>query len=1179
VKKIIIIILLIIPVIAKSQITIAIQDIEHTQFPLVEARIKATYNSEQIEVNQRNLLFVEGAIAHRNYTVGPIVGGWQQISWYPDHKYIGEESYSSTVIMTHEKSTGATPVLIEGIEKKIGTFIFKNFNDEQIHDVSFINTAIGDTTVRAIRCQYFYNLQDELGLINPIRLDSITVDNPNFYVEWRGNQFETTPPPAYVTFSSHQVLLYFAPFEPGPQSATFSLHYNSGAVVHLRLIGNKKQIEAKTTLEVVEPNGGEILTPCQDTIIAWKGNVKDISTKSELSYDNGQTWVKIDSIISDTLKWKVPPAKTSDSALVRVSQQFTKDDPFTFSISKDVFSVDYSPNSTKALSFSINSLNEWDLTNLSGASIEYNLNSREIRQLPKSVKYISDDKFVALYSVGSRDTLAVFDVGNTNPVQKVGITDFITEEVYALIDKGEFIVTPGFGNFFRVFDSQTITAKNDIIFDQPITDLGISNDSTILAVSGLDSEVLILSKNDYRIQDSITFYRTTIIDKLSMSPDGKLVGLSSVQGANSGRTNTMIWDLESKNIVTSVNISGSSPVDVGFSPTGNMAVFAYQFQNQINIYDLVVGSESGVIEAFPTQMSDLAYSKDNNSFLVASVGNFGTKFKQYFFTFPESDVSDEVFRIVNPIAEIEPFGFGDGYIFNETEHNFSTEFCNIGEVPLFIDDAYFRDNIHFALENYSLPDTLLPGECIDITINFNPKDTSTVSDSLIIASCSIEYSVYLEGNGLDRTLSFANNPIDFGEVCIGDRNYLTLEIFRNEDPVPYLFNEFEVDSNHVFNFSEYSRDTLLQSGEILTATVSASPDKLGEIISEYKVKHNNQDKYTNGAMLKVIGIGTFVELSHTTLPFIPEQRIRELTIKNIGQDVVEITGLNLFPLTDFQLNTNVPFFIQPDETRTVEIEWIGSDMGVEADLKIDAIPCLTESRIKILDYNAEADLTINDTEADPLDTTSISLYYEAIENASYKGVRNFEAIVTIDSKLFIPEYAESEYGEAEIENLGIVNGRREMRLTVNGDFPPSGTLAKIIGYPGLSNDSTSTMLIDVDNSNLWGESTNVKTSSGLFTLLLTCNDQIINHTSSAIEAISPNPSSNYANVQIYSDKQKLYTLVISSSTGKVIKEESMELNSGTNLLKLDVSRFDSGNYIISLKDGKTLSSKNMIIVK
>ncbi|MFN3195515.1 MAG: T9SS type A sorting domain-containing protein [Chlorobiota bacterium] len=1178
-KKIVIIILLIIPVIATSQIAITIQDINHSKFPLVEAKIKATYNSDQIEVNQRNLLFVEGAIAHRNYTVGPIEAGWQDISWYPDHKYIGEKSYSGSIIMTHEKSTGAAQILIEGIEKKIGTFLFKNFNNEQIHDIRFVNTALGDTTVRAVNCEYFYNLQDELGLINPIRLDSITVDNPNFFVEWRGNQFEKNPPPTLVTFSTHQVLLSFAPFQPGPQSATFSLHYNSGAVVHLRLIGNKKKIEAKTTLEVVEPNGGEVLTPCQDTIIAWKGNVKDIPTKSELSYDNGQTWVSIDSLISDTLNWKVPPVKTSDSAIVRVSQQFTKDVPFTFSISKDVFSVDYSPNSTKALSFSVNSINEWDLTNLSISSLEYNLNSRETRQLPKSVKYISDDKFVALYAVGSRDSIAVFDVGNTNPIQKIGITDFIAEDLYALIDKGEFIVTPGFGNFFRVFDSQSIAVKNDIIFDQPITDIGISNDSSIIAVSGLDSEVLILSKNDYRTQDSITFYRTPIIEKLSLSSDGKLVGLSSVQGANSGRTNTMIWDLESKNIVTSVNISGSTPVDIGFSPTGNMAVFAYQFQNQINIYDLVVGSESGIIEVFPTAMSDLAYSKDNNSFLVASVGNFGTKFKQYFFTFPESDVSDEVFRIVNPIADLKPFAFGDGYIFNETEHSFSTEFCNVGEVPLFIDDAYFRNNVHFTLDNYSLPDTLLPGECIDISINFTPKDTSTVSDSLIIASCSVEYPVYLEGNGLDRTLSFASNPIDFGEVCIGDTSFLTLEIFRNEDPVPFLFNEFESDSNHVFGFSEYSKDTLLQSGETLTATVSASPDKLGEILSGYKVKHSNQDKYTVAATLRVIGIGTFVELSHTTLPFIPEQRTREITIKNIGQDPVEITGLNLFPLTDFQLNTNVPFFIQPGETKSIEVEWIGGDLDVEADLKIDAVPCLTESRIKIIDYNADADITINDTEADPLDTTSISLSYEAIENVPYNGIREFEAIVTIDSKLFIPEYAISEHGEAEIENLGVVNGRREMKLIVNGDFPPSGTLAKIIGYPGLSEDSTSTMLIDVEQSNLWGVSTQVNNSSGLFTLLLTCSDQIINHPNSAIEAISPNPSNSYANVQIYSDTKKYYTLVISNSTGKVVTEERMQLNAGSNVLRLDVSKFDSGNYIISLKDGNTLNSKNMIIIK
>jgi len=1179
VKKITFIFFLLMPFVLQSQITVSIKELDGRDFPLLKAKVKAVDNGEQVVINEHNALFVEGAIAHSDYEVGPVIDEWQEINWYPDHRYIAPDSYFGTLTLTHEKRIGNVSINIPGLERKIGTFVFKNFSDEKITEIQFVNTAVGDSEMRAVSCNYFYNLNDEDGFILPIKLDSMSIDNDNFTAEWRGNQFEKTPPPSEVTFTEHQVLLRFIPKETGPQSATFSLYYNGGGVSHLRLIANKKKIEAKTTLEVLEPNGGELFTPCQDTLITWKGNVKDIHTKAELSYDNGQTWEKIDSVLSDSLDWKIPRLRASDSAKVRVYQQFTKEDPHVFGLTEDVFSVDYSPNSSKALSFSVNKIYEWDLVKLDNSRLEYNLDSRQARQTPKSVKYISDDKFVALFSVGFRDTLAVFDVGNVNPVKKIGIDEFVAEEIYPILEKNEFLLTPSYGNYFQVYDNQSITVKNDVIFNQPITDIGVANDSSVVAVGKLDGTVLILSKNDYRAIDSMSIYRTVITQKISLSPDGKLIGLSSTQGANNGRTNTMIWDLESKNIAASVNISGSTPVEVGFSPTGNMAVFAYEYQNQINIFDLVAGGQNGVIEAFSTAMVDLAYSRDNNSFLVASTGNFGTKFKQYFFTFPETDESDDVFRIVNPIADIKPFEFGDGYIFNETEHSFSAEFCNTGEVPLFIEDAYFRDNVHFTLDNYLLPDTLQPGDCIDISINFTPKDTSIVSDSLIIASCSIEYPVYLQGNGLDRTLSFANNPIDFGEICIGDTNFITLEIFRNEDPVPYLFNEFEVDSNHIFSFSDYSKDTLLKSGETLTATVGASPDKLGEIVSDYRIKHSNQEEYTNSAQLKVTGIGTFVELSHSTLPFIPEQRERQLTIKNVGQDVVEINGLNLFPLTDFQLNTAVPFFIQPGETKSIEIEWIGTDIGVEADLKIDAIPCLTESRVKVIDYNSDTDIVINDTEADPLDTTSISISYEAIENAPYGGVRNFEAIVTIDDRMFIPDYAISEYGEATVENLGIVDGKRQMKLSVDGDFPASGTVAKIVGYPGLSEDSTSTMLFDADNSKFWGESTIVARNSGLFTLLLNCNDQIINHPNSGIEAVSPNPASSFANVQIYSSEEKQYKIVVSSITGKVMSEEDMTLKSGTNLLKLNVSTFDSGNYIISLKDGKTVSSKNMIIIK
>ena len=100
--------------------------------------------------------------------------------------------------------------------------------------------------------------------------------------------------------------------------------------------------------------------------------------------------------------------------------------------------------------------------------------------------------------------------------------------------------------------------------------------------------------------------------------------------------------------------------------------------------------------------------------------------------------------------------------------------------------------------------------------------------------------------------------------------------------------------------------------------------------------------------------------------------------------------------------------------------------------------------------------------------TSISLSYSLEENAPYSGVREFQAVLTINPKIFIPEYAVSEYGEAKIENMGIENGKRLMKLIVNGDFPKTGTIAKIVGYPGLSEDTTALMNFDLEKSIFWG---------------------------------------------------------------------------------------------------------------
>ncbi|MER3330075.1 MAG: WD40 repeat domain-containing protein, partial [Candidatus Kapaibacterium sp.] len=653
----------------------------------------------------------------------------------------------------------------------------------------------------------------------------------------------------------------FAPYELGAQSAIIKVYYNNGAVVYLRVQGNKKKIEAKTNLKLNFPNGGETFTPCQDTIITWEGNVKSIHTKAELSYDNGESWQKVDSAITDTLDWKVPTEKTSVNARMRISQNFTKQPPHEFPIGSSVYSVDYNFNSTKAISFIVGSIYEWDLVKLDNSRIEYSLNSRNGGQLPLSAKYISEDRFAAVYSVGNFDTLAVFEVGNTTPIEKIDLSSFNPEQIYTIKDKNEFVILPSFGNYFKVFDSNTLSLKQEVIYQQPITDIGIANDTTLMVVSGLDGKVLVVSTTDFQTKDSMEFYRTPIIEKLNMSPDGKLIGLSSIARANEGRTNSMIWDLETKNIITSVNISGSDPVEIGFSPTGNMAIFAYQYQNQINIYDLVKGLQSGIIETFSDAMQSLAYSSVNNSFLVSSVGGGNFKMKQYFFTFPETDISDSTFRIINPIVEKAPFVFGDEYIFNDEKKSFNVEFCNKGEVPLFIEEAQFKYQVHFGVENFALPDTLMPGECIDISIIFNPKDTSIVSDSLIFSSCNLDYAVYVTGNGLNRNIIFNNSILEFGEVCIQDTAYITDKIFTNGDPVPLRFNKFKADSSDIFSFENYKQDTVLAPGESITATVIVVPNIVGTITSDYYVLHSDQEKYKAAAQLRVQGIGTYVEIS------------------------------------------------------------------------------------------------------------------------------------------------------------------------------------------------------------------------------------------------------------------------------------------------------------------------------
>ena len=76
--------------------------------------------------------------------------------------------------------------------------------------------------------------------------------------------------------------------------------------------------------------------------------------------------------------------------------------------------------------------------------------------------------------------------------------------------------------------------------------------------------------------------------------------------------------------------------------------------------------------------------------------------------------------------------------------------------------------------------------------------------------------------------------------------------------------------------------------------------------------------------------------------------------------------------------------------------------------------------------------------------------------------------------------------------------------------------------------------------------------------------------------IQPNPASDRAFVQISTDENVDYTLVITDMLGRVVEEFSAD---GTSLQSLDISLYDSGVYFVRLVIGDQTMTKRLIVEK
>jgi hypothetical protein len=475
----------------------------------------------------------------------------------------------------------------------------------------------------------------------------------------------------------------------------------------------------------------------------------------------------------------------------------------------------------------------------------------------------------------------------------------------------------------------------------------------------------------------------------------------------------------------------------------------------------------------------------------------------------------------------------------------------------------------------------MPGECLTFDLIYHPRKTGPIEDSLYIVSCAKDFIIPISAESLPRNISFIKPEYDFGEVCIGDTALSEIDLLRNEDPVP-----LEINNIYSLNLTktglgtaEIYQNITVPPHTVLKAKLQFVPPDLGMFYDTLVVYHSNQQEEILRYPVKGSGMGTFVDMSHESLLFIPEIKTRSLRIKNTGEDDLKINKVNIIPPDNFGVITPMPVHIPAGETDSIEINW-KNDIRETATLSLEAEPCLVQKFIEIGFFEGSSIIAIPRIEADPRGDAVINIEYENFRNMDYAGERFCEVEFTVNPRLFLPEKVETDHGTAGITKNQIEGDRRIVGFRVEGDFPEKGTLARVIGPAGIAEADSSALEL-VGTSIYWGEAVDVTTRNGQLVITGLCGDRRIlqNEKQVSIVSINPNPAGNQATIIFDSMEEGEFYIEVYDNLGrKKLVTSPFRALAGRNEITINLGRLRPGTFRIVIRSANSWSSKMLVII-
>jgi len=1150
----------------QAQITINVRNFDPFEDAVFFADIEVRQNGNLVNIQKDNLFIIERNFSTEIIKVEPSpLGTGQRIFWIPNFDLF-DSQYEARLNCFIGSQVGGVDLVDNDLN--LPSFTVRSMQTgTQIFEVPFAITPAGAGRFFQASISYSKTILDRNGFTRPVSLDSITTNkNPNFRVTFVGAAEYPNQPPFLVRNSTPMgVNILFLPQDNDYQYDVITFHYHGGAKKYLKLTGNLPRIEQNKQLQLVYPNEKDTLIPCQEVQIKWKGYVPGIPVVISANYSTSRGFEKIGEVKDSVFNWTVPPI-ISRNLQIKINQEFVNNEPTNLAVDKNYNKVAYNPSSSKVATNTGNIIQEYDLNNNSLINTITLAGNKTINTL----QYIDDDNLLVGTKVGNIDSIGILNVTSKSFVKNFRFSQYSVAEYKYQANSNSVIAIPSLSTQVNTINLNDGTPINQVQLNYPLLTLDVNEKENIGVLSKFNSEYEIFtlpySQNNVRFRFKLD--DVPLASKIAISPNKRYFAIAC-RGFTGTRTQVVIIDLERQYIMSILRNFSTELVGLNFDPTSSVLAVGNKGLPQILIYDLVSQSVTAEFSNSIGLLNDIEYSPVGNS--LVTTANSGNSLVYRTFVKPETDINDSLVVIQHPTIEYNNINFRDEYVFNTQSRTFTASFCNRHDSPIVFNKSNMKVGTNFKIISPN-EFTVTPNQCIDLFVEYTPLDTGAVADTMVFTYCSTSISYPIKAVSLNRNIFVIENVFDFGEVCVGDTLVKEIELIRNNDPAPLrvtLIQSTPISGKNLFIFDNI--DTLLPAGATLKVRVKAVPDTFGVRNTTGQLRIYNSDKFITSFNLRLKGIGTFVNLSHTVLPFTIEDKKRTLTIGNPGIEPLSLNSASITPGNNYRVLTQFPIVLKPGDSTTIEIEATSNTLTEY--LTLSAVPCLVTKYIPLVAYRGTSLLQIKDTTTNPKDDVGLDILMTNTENEPYKGIRTFEAEININKRLFFPKEVISKYGKGELVSNRVENNRRFIKFKVEGNFYDlKGTLATIVGVPGLAELDTTN--INLLQSEFFGKSVVTTVRNGRLTVDDKCPQRVIISSELVnFATIYPNPSSD--NITIEKNSNDRLNLKILDVLGNTV----YSINIFENKKEIDITKLPIGQYRLVFELNGILQVENMSVVR